>query len=245
MTILPTASRKLLATIGFTLFSQFTLAQGIPDYIQRAVASPARVEAMTSRDALRHPAETLVLSGIKPGDTVIELAGFGQYYTTLLSEIVGDNGKVLVYDPPFTEPFGAEASRAFAAVHANTEYHLVDYNTMELPGNVDIAYNVLFYHDLFNNDIDAAALNRKIFNALKPGGVFLIIDHNAAPGSGTRDTGTLHRIDPEVIKRDVTAAGFVLAEESKLLANPQDDHTQGVFADRGQTDQSVFKFVKP
>jgi predicted methyltransferase len=97
------------------------------------------------------------------------------------------------------------------------------------------------------NDIDTASLNTRIFEALKPGGVFFIVDHNAAPGSGRRDTKALHRIDPELIKQEVTAAGFELVEESHLLAHLQDDHTKMVFAPglRGLTDQTVFKFRKP
>jgi predicted methyltransferase len=108
-------------------------------------------------------------------------------------------------------------------------------------------FNVLYYHDLPLNNIDTAALNKKIFDALKPGGVFFIVDHNAAPGSGTRDTKQLHRIDPEVIKKEVKAAGFELVEDSKLLAHAEDDHTKMVFTPgtRGTTDQSVLKFRKP
>ena len=123
----------------------------------------------------------------------------------------------------------------------------MDYNTLKIPSNVDIVFNVLYYHDLPLNNIDTASLNKRIFDSLKPGGVFFVVDHNAAPGSGTRDTKALHRIDPEVIKKEVTAAGFQLAEESKLLAHPEDDHSKMVFTPgvRRLTDQSVFKFVKP
>src|SRR5690606_6724289 len=104
----------------------------------------------------------------------------------------------------------------------------------------DSVFIVLYYHDLPLNNIDTAALNAKVFGALKPGGVYFVVDHNAAPGSGTRDTQQLHRIDPEVIRKEVLAAGFTLATDSKLLANPEDDHTQRVFAPdlRGTTDQS-------
>ncbi|HTB68337.1 MAG TPA: hypothetical protein VK727_19100, partial [Steroidobacteraceae bacterium] len=95
--------------------------------------------------------------------------------------------------------------------------------------------------------IDTASLDSRIFNALKPGGIFLVVDHNAKPGSGTTDTPKLHRIDPAVIRKEVTAAGFKLVKESKLLAHPGDDHTQLVFSPglRGLTDQTVFVFRKP
>jgi predicted methyltransferase len=238
---------RSIAVIGLLAGSQFGFAQAIPDYIQAAVASSERTPAMTERDANRKPAELLALSGIKPGDTVVEFAGFGQYFTTMLSSIVGDSGKVLVYDLPYMEAPTGEASRAFAAAHPNTTYTVVDYNVMELPAGADQVHNVLYYHDLPLNKIDTAALNKKIFDALKPGGVYLIVDHNAEAGSGIRDIESLHRIDPAVIKQEVLAAGFTLAEESDLLAHAEDDHTKMVFSPgtRGTTDQTVFKFVKP
>jgi predicted methyltransferase len=238
---------KLLAAASLLAGSQFVLAQTIPDYVRSAVASDARTEEMTARDPARKPAEILALSGVKPGDKVVEFAGFGQYYTTMLSEILGDNGELHVYDLPYTGARAGTASTAFTAEHANTNYHLINYNLIDLPQDVDVVFNVLYYHDLALNNIDADVLNRKIFNALKPGGVFFIIDHNAAPGSGTRDTERLHRIDPEVIKREVLAAGFTLAEDSKLLAHPEDKHDAMVFTPgaRGATDRAVLKFVKP
>jgi predicted methyltransferase len=239
---------KSAAAIGLLALGQLCAAQSdIPDYIQSAVASTARTAEMTARDEVRHPAELLALSGIKPGDTVVEFAGFGQYYTTMLSEIVGPEGKVHMFDLPYTEERAGANSRAFIAAHPNTTYTLVDYNAIELPTDVDIVYNVLYYHDLSLNSIDTAALNKKIFEALKPGGIFLVNDHNAAPGSGTNDTQKLHRIDPDVIKQEILAAGFVLKEESQLLAHAEDDHTLMVFAPgtRGLTDQSLFVFVKP
>lgn len=240
-------ARKTVTALGLLVLSQLASAQPIPDYIQQAVASKERVAAMTERDAARHPAEMLVLSGLKPGDTIVEIAGAGQYYTTLLSSVVGDKGKVLVFDLPYTEERNGAPSRAFAAAHPNTTYTVVDYNDIVLPANVDVVMNILYYHDLSLNNIDTAKMNKKIFDSLKPGGVYLIEDHNAEAGSGTRDTKALHRIDPAIIQQEVLAAGFVLVEESKLQAVPGDDKTKMVFAPgtRGATDRSVFRFVKP
>jgi predicted methyltransferase len=225
----------------------YEVPANVPDYIRRAVESPTRSADHRARDANRKPAEVLALSGVKPGDQVVEFASFGQYYTTLLSEIVGPKGMVYMYDLPYTEARSGASTREFVARRPNTRHEFVDYNKLELPKNIDVVYNVLYYHDLPLNNIDTASLNGRIFEALKPGGIFLIIDHNAAAGSGTRDTKTLHRIDPEIIRKEVLAAGFELVQESKLLANPDDDHTKNVFAPgmRGLTDQSVFKFRKP
>jgi predicted methyltransferase len=226
---------------------EYTIPAGTPKYIRSAIESPARPADQKARDANRKPAELLTLSGIKPGDRVVEFASFGQYFTSFLSDIVGPKGKVYMYDLPYTDKRAGAASRAFVAAHPNCTYQLVDYNKLQLPQRVDIVFNVLYYHDVSINDIDVASLNARVFKALKPGGIFFVVDHNAAPGSGRRDTKTLHRIDPELLKQEVTAAGFELVEESHLLAHPQDDHTKIVFTPglRGLTDQTIFKFRKP
>jgi predicted methyltransferase len=225
----------------------YVMPASIPDYIRKAVQSKDRPAAATARDANRKPAELLALSGVKPGDRVVEFASFGQYFTALLSDIAGPKGMVYMYDLPYTEARSGAATRAFVTAHPNSRFQAVDYNSVELPQNIDSVFIVLYYHDLPLNKIDTAALNAKILKALKPGGVYFIVDHNAEAGSGMRDVEKLHRIDPAVIKQEVTKAGFELVEESKLLAYPSDNHTQIVFAPglRGLTDQSVFKFRKP
>jgi predicted methyltransferase len=225
----------------------YVIPADAPDHVRAAIEDAARPAEQKSRDGNRKPGELLMLSGVKPGDRVLEFAAFGQYFTDLLSSVVGPKGMVYMLDLPYTEARAGAPSRAFVAAHPNARYEVADYNTVELPQNLDVVFNVLYYHDLPLNKIDTAALNAKIFKALKPGGVFLIVDHNAAPGSGTRDVEKLHRIDPAVIKQEVTAAGFRLVEDSKLLANPEDDHTWMVFAPgkRGTTDQAVLKFQKP
>lgn len=230
-----------------TAAASYVMSASTPAYVRHAVELPERSAEQKARDANRKPAELLTLAGVKPGDRVVEFASFGQYFTTLLSDIVGPKGMVYMYDLPYTEKRAGEASRAFVAAHLNSKYELIDYNKLELPNNIDIVFNVLYYHDLSLNDIDTASLNTRIFKALKPGGIFFVVDHNAAPGSGRRDTKALHRIDPEVIRQEVTAAGFELVEESKLLAHPEDDHTKMVFSPglRGLTDQTIFKFRKP
>ena len=131
--------------------------------------------------------------------------------------------------------------------HANTYYHLVNYDVADLPANVDVVFNVLYYHDLPIFNIDVDVLNKKIYDALKPGGVFLVIDHNAEAGSGLRDIESLHRIDPAVVEEQILAAGFELEVKSDMLAHPEDDRTAMVFSPgtRGGTDRTIWKFVKP
>ena len=226
----------------------YVIPAGTPAYVRAAVQSAERSSAMTGRDALRKPAETLTLSGIEPGQRVVEIAGFGQYYTTLLSAIVGADGEVHVFDLPYTEARNGAAARAFTDAHPNTTYNVVDYNAAEFPDDVDIVFNVLYYHDLIINDIDTAAMNAKLFAALKPGGRYVIIDHKAEDGSGWRDAESLHRMGAEKIVEEVTAAGFVLSVDSNLLANPADPRTTRISftpGERGTTDQAFFVFTKP
>jgi predicted methyltransferase len=238
--------RNLACAAATVLGAAAAVAQA-PGYVIPAGTPAERTSGMTERDAVRKPAETLTLSGIEPGQRVVEIAGFGQYYTTLLSAIVGEDGEVHVFDLPYTEARNGEAARAFAAAHPNTTYNLVDYNVAEFPDEVDMVFNVLYYHDLILNDIDTAAMNAKLYAALKPGGRYVVIDHKAEDGSGWRDARELHRMGAEKIVEEVTAAGFVLSVDSDLLAHPEDPRTAMVFAPgtRGVTDQAFFIFTKP
>jgi predicted methyltransferase len=222
-----------------------------PANIKRAVESPARPAEQRARDADRKPAETLMLAEIAEGERVVELAAFGHYWTHMLVEAVGPQGHVNMVDMPWIDRFGGEGARAFDAAHANATFTQAHYNQMDLPQNVDAVLMVQFYHDLKRDNpaesVDTADMNRKIFAALKPGGIYLVIDHNAEAGSGWRDASTLHRIDPAAIKSEVAAAGFELVQDSTLLANPADDRKQSMRAEglRGKTDQAVLVFRKP
>lgn len=213
--------------------------------IQAALASAERTAEMRDRDEGRRPADVLLLSGIERGDHVIELGSFGLYYSTILAAVVGPEGRLDMIDPPFVESFGGDAARAFAAEHDNVEFHLVDYAQADFPDDVDIVFNILFYHDLMGAGIDLGVLNAKVFEALKPGGAYLVVDHKAEDGSGRRDTEALHRIGKETIIEEVTEAGFELEVDSDLLANPDDPRTGGVFTLRGATDRAVLLFRKP
>jgi predicted methyltransferase len=225
----------------------YVIPADAPAHIRRGVEAPDRTPEMTARDANRKPAELLTLARVEEGDRIAEFAAFGQYFTTMLSAAVGPEGRVYMYDLPYTAERSEATSRAFVEAHPNTEYQLVDYNDVELPSDLDAVHIVLYYHDLPLNGIDTAAFNQKIYDALKPGGIYFIVDHNAPAGSGTEYTESAHRIDPEVIRTEVTAAGFELVEDSDLLSNPDDDLTSMVFSPgtRGTTDQSVLVFQKP
>ena len=225
----------------------YEIPAGTPAHIRRAVESPERTDEQRARDYYRKPAEVLTMAGIEEGDRVIEIAAFGQYFSTMLAAAVGPSGQVDMYDLPYTEQFAGLASREFDGKYANAAYHLEHYNDVAFPQGVDSVWNVLYYHDLQPQGVDTAAFNRKIFAALKPGGIYLVIDHKAEDGSGWRDAETIHRMGVDTIKQEVLAAGFELAVESDLLSNPADDRTKMVFAPgtRGTTDQAFFIFRKP
>ncbi len=222
-----------------------------PANIKRAVESDARTDEQRARDPLRKPAEILMLAGIEEGDHAIEFAAFGHYYTTLLVDAVGTDGHVEMVDMPWTERFGGAPGRAFAAAHDNATYTQVHYNEADLPDEVDVVTMVLFYHDLSRESaeesVDTADMNARVFASLIPGGTYLIVDHKAEDGSGWRDAMTLHRIDAQTIIDEVTAAGFELAVNSEMLANPGDARTLNMRdpSIRGSTDRAVFVFRKP
>jgi predicted methyltransferase len=231
-------------------------AQKIPAYITAAVADAGRPAEDKERDANRKPAETVQFAGVKPGSIVVELIPGKGYFTRIFSKVVGPKGKVYAVSPPHranAAPGSPDPSDPTKAIASDPGYSNVVVRVAKLPAlNVSIPADVVFtaqnYHDVHNvPNIDLAAFNKTVFDALKPGGVFIVVDHVAAEGSGARDTSTLHRIDPATVKSEVTAAGFEFVGESKVLANPQDDHGAKVFDSgvRGKTDQFMFKFRKP
>jgi predicted methyltransferase len=153
-------------------------------------------------------------------------------------------------DAPADVPDFAARVKAIAADpnYSNVSVVVEPYSQLAVPAPVDMVWTSQNYHDLHNfPGLDVGVFNKMVFDDLKPGGVYLILDHAAAAGSGLRDTKTLHRIDPETVKAEVLAAGFKLVGSSDLLRQPGDDHTLKVFdpSIRGKTDQFILKFQKP
>jgi len=246
------AAVAALATVGL---SPVVRAQSdIPANVAAAVADPARPTADVARDPERKPAEMLAFAGVKPGDKVADLIPGGGYFTRLFSVAVGPTGAVYAFTPAefahFSKtPLPPSGSKPDPA-HPNVTVLIAPVNSFAAPEPLDVVWTSQNYHDLhdsFAKPADLALVNAAIFKALKPGGVFIVLDHAAAPGSGLSATETLHRIDPAVVKAEVEAAGFQFAGETTVLRNPADDHSLLVFnpAIRGKTDQFVFKFRKP
>jgi predicted methyltransferase len=228
------------------------VALAVPDYIAKAVAEPSRPAADRGLDAARKPAEVLTYADIRPGETIAEYLPGGGYYTRMLSDIVGPGGKVYALE---TTTWGADNINAAEALpaepgHANISVDLAPLGDFHLTEKVDLFWTSLNYHDLHipkYANVDMAAFNRHGFDSLKPGGVYLIIDHAAPAGTGATLSPKLHRIEEAKVVAEVTAAGFKLAGESDILRNPADDHTKVVFdpAVRWHTDQFILKFVRP
>ncbi len=221
--------RPLTAALFATsLLCAPALAQSVPPAIAAAVADAARPETDKERDATRKPAETVAFAGVKPGMVVAELGPGRGYYTRILAKAVGPAGKVyaIATAAQAARPGGLDALNALAADYPNIHVVTVDYATMMLPEKADLFWTTENYHDFHNGPTaDIAALDKAVFNNLKPGGIFYVEDHNAAPGAGLAATTQVHRMDEAVAKGELTAAGFKLDGESNLLRNPADDRT--------------------
>lgn len=217
-------------------------------------ADPARA-ADVAKDATRKGPELVAFAEVKPGQKVYDLIPGSGYFTRLFSLTVGSTGKVYAvwpdeYDKVSKPDSDVMRKMAGAAPFTNVVVLTQPAKAFSAPEPVDLVFTSQNYHDYpdpFMGKVDPAVLNAAVFKALKPGGLFVIIDHHGRPGTGMTETDTLHRIDVETVKKQVTAAGFVLEGESPLLANPGDPRTADVFnaAIRGKTDQFVLKFRKP
>jgi len=227
-------------------------ADGTDHTIRQAVDDAARGEQAHARDASRKPAEILRFSGIKPGDVVLEIAPAGGYYTALLSRVVADRGRVYAVDPERIFEHFPDARKGFpsfmeADPRGNVIYSTQFLDEIDIPEPVDQVWMVLYYHDTVWTGEDRLKMNRAFYDLLKPGGVYLVVDHQAVEGAGDAVTGELHRIDAGVARADIEAAGFELDAESDVLANPADPRTDSVFAPerRGRTDRFVWRYRKP
>jgi len=221
-------------------------------FIAAAVGDESRPAIARVRDADRKPAEVLAFSGIRPGDAVVEIQPAGGYFTALLSRVVGPQGRVYAVDSERLFEFMPRLRESFTGYAAtdprdNVEYSSQYLDAIELPDQVDQVWMVQFYHDTIWTSVDRTRMNQAFFRHLKPGGVYLVIDHRGLDGAGEEIARDIHRADPQLVRAEIEAAGFVLAGTSDVLAHPDDRLDVSVFDEtlRGRTDQFVWKFIKP
>ncbi len=251
--------RKLVlaaATGAALLVAGAAVAAAVSAYVDSAVANSSRPEADRMRDADRKPAQVLAFAGVKPGMKVGELIPAGGYYTRLLSSVVGSSGHVYGLWPEGMAKGAPQMLEAVGKIAPNVSNVTIGAESLNVPGKLDVVWTSENYHDLHNPprgapagtpQPDAKPFDKAVYDALKPGGIFLIEDHAAAAGAGPEATFKMHRIDPAQVKAEVESVGFKLVGESDILKNPADPHTDMVFnpAIKGHTDKLLMKFKKP
>jgi len=220
--------------------------------IAAAVADPARpAELRTIIDPLRKPAETLAFSGVRPGMTVGEFYPGGGYFTMMLSRVVGPKGHVYgIENLGWKGAVDADKKLLADGKWANVSIDYQPFGTVKFAKPLDLAWVTQNYHDLKIAEygkVDTVAFDRAVYKALKPGGIYFILDHQGPAGMTDEQIAKLHRINRDVVVREVTSVGFKLIAEGKFLRRPGDDHTKSIFdkSIQGHTDQYALKFMKP
>lgn len=257
----PVSSTKVMAMVFATGVLALSVvpsafATKAPATVTKAVADTARPAEDRDADARRKPVEMLAFAGVKPGDKVADLIPGKGYFTRLFSTTVGPKGKVYAVASPrrpnapegSPDPAAPVQALAQEAHYGNVQVVVARVTEFTLPEPVDVIWTSQNYHDFHNvPNVDMAAINKRIFDSLKPGGTYVVLDHSSKSGSAFADTSTLHRIDEQAVKAEVVAAGFEYVGRSDALANKDDTRELKVFDDaiRGRTDQFVLKFRRP
>jgi predicted methyltransferase len=224
------------------------------DRYSEAVAHAGRTAADLKRDELDHPAEVLRLAGIRPGMVVADFLAADGYYSELLSYIVGPKGHVYLLNNTAYDQWSDNQweTRLLGKRLANVEHRTIDVQFLGFPAHsLDAILLIKVYHDLYWQPnrgpwpkIDPDAVLTEIARVVKPGGILLLVDHSAQPGTGSTQAGTLHRIDEDYARRDFEKHGFVLIARSNILRRPDDPRTlityQGEMV--GKTDRFVMVF---
>jgi predicted methyltransferase len=216
--------------------------------MRSALASPDRSQENKDRDAARKPIETIQFLGIKTGQSVMDMVAAGGWFTEVLSAAVGPSGKVYTQNPDFFVGQPGFADREAALVKRLGNVTPVHGNPpADLNGKLDAAITALNLHDIYNGkdgETAAAAFVKSAYDALKPGGVFGVIDHVGIAG---QDNAKFHRIQIQQARDVLTKAGFKIEAESDILKNPADDHTKGVRdpSVSRHTDQFLIRARKP
>jgi predicted methyltransferase len=241
--------------------------------IAEIVASPDRRPADRTNDIRRKPAQMLAFIGVRPGMVALDLSAGGGYTTELIARATGPSGRVYGQSRPRNPdgpkppaPEGAAAPQAgVTAAPPSSPLALAERAKNPAAGNLvavvrafedpvppelasnglDLVTLMFNYHDLGWLGVDRARMNRAVFAALKPGGLYVIADHSGRPGTGLSESGTLHRVEEAFVRREVESAGFRLAGEGNFLRNPADPRDRNTPEPPQPKDEFVLKFVKP
>jgi predicted methyltransferase len=245
----------LIAAIALPITGCHAAAPKSGSSIEAAVADPARPAGFRAADSFRKPAETLAFSGVKSGMTVGEFYPGGGYFTRMLSDVVGPSGHVYtIENAGWNDSVKDDQKMLAEGKWKNVSLDVKPFGTVDFPKPLDVAWVTQNYHDLKidkygpgGKAVDTVAFDRAVYKALKPGGIFFILDHEGPANMSEADIAKMHRINHDLVVKEVTSAGFKLAGEGNFLRRPGDDHTKPIFdpAVRGHTDQYALTFVKP
>lgn len=234
------------------------IPSSVPAELRAVVEAPDRSPEDRALDPGRKPAELLELAGIRPGMKVAELAAGGGYTAELLARAVGPNGVVYAQNNTWImDKFAKKPleERLAKPVNKNVVKVVREFDDPLPPEakDLDVVFDVLFYHDLFwmnDGKVDRAKMNGALLRALKPGGLYIVVDHSGRAGTGSTEVTKLHRIEEKIVRDEIVAAGFKLAGTSDFLRNAADARDWNASPmqaaeRRGTSDRFALKFTKP
>ena len=238
---------RRIAAFAFAALFTWSAPSLAQDYAA-IIAAPDRADADRQTDQRRDPVKLLAFTGVRTGMTVLDMGAGGGYSTELMARAVGPGGKVYGQD---YETSARAKERFEARMKTDAMKNVValarpfDDPLPAEVSNLDLITFFFFYHDTTYMAVDRAAMNKKLFAALKPGGFLIIADHSAKAGAGTSVGKTLHRIEESALKSEVEAAGFKLVASGDFLRHPEDPRDERIFQPKVPVDEFVLKFQKP
>jgi predicted methyltransferase len=239
----------LASILAAGMWAPVTAQDAAPDY-QAIVAAPDRSDADRQTDQRRNPARMLAFTGVKPGMRVLDMEANAGYSTELLARVVGGSGVVYAQDSAelieriVKDKFELRAQKPAMKNVLHVIRNFDDPIPPDAAG-LDLITFFFAYHDTTYMAVDRAEMNRKLFAALKPGGLLVIADHSARAGDGTAVGKTLHRIEESALRQEIEAAGFKLTDEGNFLRHPEDPRDAAVFKPQVPVDEFVLKYQKP
>jgi len=245
----PVVTRRLAAALALVVLGACAVPEPAPDY-RNIVLSSDRSDADRAVDQRRDPEKLLEFYAVRPGMRVFDMSTGRGHNTELLARVVGPKGRVYAHGSPnlsFAAAKTALDERMKLPVMANVVPVMRDFEDPFPPEvrNLDLVTFNFNYHDTVWLGTDRAKMNRAVFQALKPGGIYIVADHSAKPGAGVGVAKSLHRIEESIVRQEVQAAGFKLVDSASFLRNPDDPRDVPVSKNPVRNDEFVLKFVRP